>query len=71
MNRLRECAKFAAGFETFHTLLHATLWLSGKEFTLFGLTPGREVNMIGTIVGAVVSLGLAIFAWQPHKRIPY
>ena len=71
MNRLREFAKFASGFEAFHAVLHGSLWLSESEVKLFGLTPGREMNMVGLLVGALVSLGLAIFAWQPHKRLPF
>ena len=68
MNRLKEIAKFVCGAEAFHAFVHASFWYSGTTFTVFGITETPTLHMWGSIVNAVVSLILGIYAWGPYGR---
>lgn len=67
MNR-REVAKFFCGFEAFHTLFHAYLWLSGTRLTVFGMTATPTWNMAGVIVNGGIAIALGIYGWRQYGR---
>lgn len=62
-NLTLESAKFFCGFEAFHTVFHAYLWLSGTVFIAFGVTATPTLNMTGTVVHGAISLALGFYAW--------
>lgn len=64
MTRPRELAKFFSGFETFHALMHAYLWASGTEPTVFGIHLISSWNGLGGLVHGVVALVLGLWAWR-------
>lgn len=61
---LKEVAKFATGFETFHALFHAYLWLSGTTITLFGITATPMWSMASTVVNGFIASALGFYAWR-------
>ena len=61
---LKEVAKFATGFETFHALLHGYLWLSGTTISLFGITATPTWSMASTVVNGFITLALGFYAWR-------
>ena len=64
----KEIAKFFSGFEAFHTLFHAYLWVSGTTLTVFGITPTRTWNIAGVILNGGIALALGIYAWRQYGR---
>ncbi len=70
MNR-KELAKFAAGAEAFHALVHGVLWASGTKLNVFGIKPGRTWNMAGTVLNGTAALILGLYAWRPERRQLY
>ncbi len=60
----KEIAKFACGFETFHALLHTTLFLTGERLAVFGIQTTPGLNVAGAGVSAVIALGLGIYGWR-------
>ena len=67
MNRLREIAKFACGAIAFHALIHAYLWWSDTNLTVFGVRQSPAWNIAAAILSAVLSLALGIYAWRPDR----
>ena len=67
-NRKKEIAKFFCGFEGFHALFHAHLWVSGTEFTAFGITATPAWNVMGVLLNGAISVGLGIYAWRSSVR---
>jgi hypothetical protein len=65
---VKELAKFACGVAAWEAVVHATLLLNGVTVTLFGFTLTPQVNLVQTIVPAIVALGLAYFAWGTGRR---
>ena len=65
----KEIAKFACGFETFHALSHAYLWLSGTTITFFGFQFGPTWNIAGVIINGLIALGLGTYAWRTPARV--
>lgn len=61
---LKEVAKFATGFETFHALLHGYLWLSGTTISLFGIAATPTWSMASSILNAIIALALGFYAWR-------
>lgn len=61
---LKEVAKFATGFETFHALLHGYLWLSGTTIGLFGITATPTWSMASSILNAIIAVALGLYAWR-------
>ncbi|MBN8629066.1 MAG: hypothetical protein J0M17_26645 [Planctomycetes bacterium] len=68
MSRLREIAKFAAGFEAFHALAHGYFWYSDMTVSAFGIATTPTLNIAAAGFAAVVSLVLALFAWRPLRK---
>lgn len=68
MSRPKEIAKFFCGFEAFHTVFHAYLWLSGTAFTAFGVTATPTWNVAGVVVNGAIALVLGLYAWRPASR---
>lgn len=60
----KEVAKFACGAEAFHAFIHACLWFSGINLTLFGFTQTPTWNVVSVILHAAISLALGIYAWR-------
>lgn len=67
-NPKKEAAKFFSGFEAFHAIFHAYLWLSGSTFTAFGVTATPTMSMTGAMFNAIISIALALYAWRGSKR---
>ena len=63
-NIKKEVAKFFCGFESFHTLFHAYLWLSGTSFTAFGITATSRWNAMGVILNGVIAVVLGLYGWK-------
>lgn len=66
-NRRREIAKFVCGFETFHTLVHAYLWLTGTTLTFLGFAFNPASSIIGTVVNAVIAIWLGMYGWRTGR----
>lgn len=62
--RKKEVAKFFCGFETFHALFHAYLWMSGTAFTAFGIAATPAWNMAGTIFNGGIAVVLGLYGWR-------
>ncbi|AWT14834.1 hypothetical protein DM611_11400 [Stenotrophomonas maltophilia] len=67
IDRKKEIAKFFCGFETFHTLFHAYLWLSGTTFAAFGITTTPAWNAAGTILNSAIAVILGVYGWKQRK----
>lgn len=67
-NRKKEIAKFFCGFEAFHTLFHAYLWLSGTTLTALGITATPTWNIMGVLFNGAISVVLGIYAWRSIER---
>ena len=61
--RWKEIAKFFCGFEGFHTVFHAYLWLSGTTFTAFGITATSTWNIAGVVIHGGIALALGFYGW--------
>lgn len=59
----KEIAKFFCGFEAFHTVFHAYLWLSGTAFTAFGITATPTHNATAAVFNGGIALVLGIYGW--------
>lgn len=68
MIRWKEVAKFFSGFEAFHALFHAYLWLSGTAFTALGFTTSPAWNAMGTLLHGAIAVALGIYGWRVSKR---
>lgn len=67
-NSKKELAKFFSGFEAFHTLFHAYLWLSGTAFTAFGITATPTWSIISVIVNGAIAIVLGLYGWSRGPR---
>jgi hypothetical protein len=63
MSRLGEVAKFVCGAEAFHAFVHAYLWFSGTNLTVFGFAQTPTWNIASAILHAAISLALGVYAW--------
>jgi hypothetical protein len=68
MSRWKEIAKFACGAEAFHAFVHAYLWFSGTNLTVFGFAQTPTWNLVSAIVNAGISIGLGLYAWWGTTR---
>jgi hypothetical protein len=64
MNRRKEVAKFACGFEAFHALAHAYFWMAGVPFMAFGIIVTPTWSVISVGVHAAASISLGVYAWR-------
>lgn len=64
----KEIAKFFCGFEAFHTVFHAYLWLSGTTFTALGITATPAHNILAVILNGAIALVLGLYAWRAWER---
>ena len=64
MKKLKEPAKFFAGVAAWESVVHASLLVSGANPVVFGITLSNEINLLQTIVPAIVSILLGYFAWR-------
>lgn len=64
----KELAKFGAGAETFHTLVHLYFWIGDITFPVFGIAVEPRWNAIGVVVNGVVAVALGLYAWRPVQR---
>ena len=67
-NRKKEWAKFFSGFESFHTLFHAYLWLSSTTFTAFGITATPTWSVMAVSVNGTLALVLGLYGWSRAPR---
>lgn len=65
----KEVAKFASGFETFHAVLHASLWLSGTSLSVFSISLPAHLNGPAAVVGALFAVLLAWYGWRRHLPV--
>ena len=68
MNLTRELAKFGSGVTAWESVVHASLWLSGTTVTIWGITLTPQLNAVQTVVPALVSVALGLYAWAPRNR---
>ncbi|MFQ6119989.1 MAG: hypothetical protein ACE5KE_08900 [Methanosarcinales archaeon] len=59
----KEVAKFVSGLSAWEAIVHGSLWLSEITPTIFGITLTETLNMIQTIIPAIISIVLAYYAW--------
>lgn len=65
MNLLgKEIAKFACGFESFHTVLHVFLWASNTGITIFGISISPAASAAATVISGAIAIGLGAYAWR-------
>ncbi len=60
----KEIAKFFSGVCAWESLVHASLWFSGAQPVIFGITMSTALNTVQTFVPAVISLILGYYAWS-------
>ena len=65
--RWKEAAKFGSGFEAFHALMHASLWLSGTTLHVFGVSLSSQWSGGAALLGVAISLTLGWFGWKSPK----
>lgn len=66
MTVLRELAKFGCGVAAMEAVIHASLLANGLTITVFGITLTRTINVVQTILPALVALALGIYAWRAN-----
>lgn len=66
-NRKKELAKFLCGFEAFHMLFHAYLWLSDTDFTAFGIKATTTWSIAAVVVNGLISVVLGIYGWRASR----
>lgn len=69
MKNLKEIAKFASGITAWESFVHLSLWLSGATPTIFGITLTENLNLIQTIIPAILSILLAYFGWKKRRVV--
>jgi hypothetical protein len=69
MNKRKEIAKFAAGLATWESIMHASLWISGSQPDVFGITLTTTINIIQTIIPGLVAVCLIRYAWLNKQTI--
>ena len=62
----KELAKFGAGAEAFHTLVHLYFWIGDITFPVFGIQVGSRWNVIGIVVNGSIATALGLYAWRPQ-----
>lgn len=67
-HRSKEVAKFFCGFEAFHAVFHAYLWLSATTFTAFGITATPAWNLAGIAVNGLIALILGLYGWRRRNE---
>lgn len=60
----KEIAKFLSGVCAWESIVHASLWLSNAEPTVFGITLSTTLNIVQTFVPGIISLLLGYYAWS-------
>lgn len=60
---LKELAKFFSGITAWESFVHVSLWSSGANPVIFGVTMNDTLNQVQTIVPAIISLVLAYYGW--------
>lgn len=69
MNRWKEIAKFACGWEAFHSVAHTHFWSAGVTLTFMGMTLTPTVSLVGAVLNAAIALLLGVYAWRhPGRR---
>lgn len=67
----KELAKFGAGAEAFHAVVHLYSWVNGITFPVFGFHVAPSWNVVGVVVNGVIAMALGLYAWRPvHRRTP-
>ena len=70
MTVLRELAKFGCGVAAMEAVVHASLLANGLTITMFGITLTGTINVVQTILPALVALALGIYAWRGREPEP-
>jgi hypothetical protein len=63
MIKWKEIAKFVSGLSTWEAIVHGSLWLSKTTPTIFGIMLTETLNIIQTIIPAIISVVLVYYAW--------
>jgi len=63
MVKWKEIAKFVSGLSVWEAVVHGSLWLSKTTPTIFGITLTETLNIIQTIIPAIISVMLVYYAW--------
>lgn len=61
--RVKEIAKFFAGFAANQVLTHGALAAAGVRFSLFGIGYDQQLNTLAAIVWGIVLVLLIYYAW--------
>ncbi len=64
MSRLKEFAKFASGFETFHALAHGIFWIAGTTVIVLGINVTPRMNAVAAVVNTAIALLLGFYGWR-------
>jgi hypothetical protein len=68
---LKLVAAFGAGIAAWESAVHASLLLSRQSPRLFGIRLAPRLNVVQSVVPAVVAIGLARFATMREDRPPF
>lgn len=60
---LKEIAKFFCGVTAWESFVHASLWRSGVNPVVFGITMTDTLNQVQTFIPAIISIVLCYYAW--------
>lgn len=60
---LKEIAKFFCGITAWESFVHASLWSSGVNPVVFGITMTNTLNQVQTFIPAIISIMLGYYAW--------
>ncbi len=65
---MREFAKFLCGFETYHALFHAYLFITGAPFSHFGIVSTPMISLGAACMNLAFAIGLGAYAWRGTVR---
>ncbi|MGQ3051928.1 MAG: hypothetical protein ACT6S0_09100 [Roseateles sp.] len=64
MQRMKELAKFASGFEAFHALANAYFWTTNASFPLFGVVTTLAMHLTNALVNAAIAVALGVYGLE-------
>lgn len=62
--KMKEIAKFSAGFAANQVLTHGALTAADIQLSLLGITYDQRLNTIAVVVWVVILLLLSYYAWM-------
>ena len=63
----REVAKFASGFEAFHSIAHCYLYAASINLSILGFTQTPTWNLVSTVLHGAIAVLLGRYAWRSRR----